>query len=326
MLPNPVKRFSSLQWRCELPVKETILVFLITSLMVSVSGSPVFGDTGFDAHFEKALQVSANQPSDIAIGADGSLFLVDGVNHRIVVVEPGGRIKSTFGKQGTGPGEFRFPLGICITDDGRIFVADTGNRRIQIFDSRFKHIGGFPVVTWGTKHPADPVDVLVSRLDGNVYISDNDNHSIRVYKQNGEFLFRWGKFGEGSGEFRYPGMLFSNDANEIFVVDVLNTRVQKFDPFGGFIADIGSWGVLPGRLFRPKGVVVDKFRRVFISDSYLGVVQVFSDQGQFLGVVSENGEKMKFRTPVGMAINEDTGKLYIVEMRENRINVVGLKN
>lgn len=170
--------------------------------------------------------------------------------------------------------------------------------------------------------PSDPVDVLASRLKGYVYVSDNDNHRIKVYDRRGIFQFEWGEFGEDRGEFRYPGMLADNEFNQIFVVDVLNTRVQKFDPFGKFITDIGGWGVLPGKLFRPKGVAIDKKNRVFVSDSYMGLVQVFTDLGAFLGVVCENNEKRKFNTPVGLYIGNKDDHLQIVEMKGNKISVL----
>jgi tripartite motif-containing protein 71 len=166
--------------------------------------------------------------------------------------------------------------------------------------------------------------VLVSKLKDYLYVSDNDNHKIKVYKQSGTFQFEWGKLGEGTGEFRYPGILAINEYNEIFVVDVLNTRVQKFDPFGNFITAIGSWGVLPGKLFRPKGVAVDKKNRIYIGDSYMGFIQVFSDLGRFLGVVCENNANRRFTTPVGIAVDDAHERLLVVEMRGNKVSVLKL--
>jgi sugar lactone lactonase YvrE len=119
-------------------------------------------------------------------------------------------------------------------------------------------------------------------------------------------------------------MLTDNEFNQIFVVDVLNTRVQKFDPFGKFITDIGAWGVLPGKLFRPKGVAIDKKNRVFVSDSYMGLVQVFTDLGGFLGVICENNQKRQFITPVGVYVEEKRNRLQVVEMRGNKISVLKL--
>ena len=77
------------------------------------------------------IQPGANQPSDISIGPDGDLYLVDGVNNRILVTGRSGERKFSFGKVGREPGEFLRPVGIDVSADGTVFVADTGNHRIQ---------------------------------------------------------------------------------------------------------------------------------------------------------------------------------------------------
>ena len=270
------------------------------------------------------IQPDSDQPSDIAIGPNGDLYLVDGVNSRILVIGSNGSRHFSFGKDGSGNGEFARPLGIDISADGKVFIADTGNHRIQAFDLTGKFLYQFRVETKPGEKPADPVDVLVSDFNSYLYVSDNDNHKIRVFSQDGRFEFEWGKFGEGPGEFRYPGMLAVNQYNQVFVVDVLNTRVQVFDPHGNFLSEIGSWGVLPGNLFRPKGVTIDENDRIFVSDSYMGLIQVFTAPGRFLGVVCENSGKKQFTTPVGIAFDSRHRRLYVVEMRANKISVLSI--
>jgi tripartite motif-containing protein 71 len=268
------------------------------------------------------IETAADQPSDISVGPNGDVYLVDGVNNRVIVFDRKGKMKFSFGKNGTGEGEFEHPLGIDISDEGKVFIADSGNHRIQVFDSKGNFLRMFEVRVGSPEKPSDPVDVLASNFRGYVYVSDNDNHKIKVYDKNGNFQFEWGKFGEGPGDFRYPGILAKNKHNEIYVVDVLNTRVQKFDPLGNYITDIGSWGVLPGNLFRPKGVAIDSRNRVFIGDSYMGLIQVFTDLGRFLGVVCENNEEKRFVTPVGLFIDSNNDVLRAVEMRSNKISVI----
>lgn len=262
-----------------------------------------------------------DQPSDIAIGPKGSRYLVDGVNNRIVVMAPEGKAFFTFGTKGAGPGEFQHPMGIDVSKAGRVFVADTGNHRIQVFDLKGGFLYQFPVERSAGEAPPAPVDVLALARKHYLYISDKDNHKIKVHRQDGPFVFEWGGFGEERGHFRYPGMLTANAYNQIFVVDVLNTRVQEFDPDGHFINEIGTWGVSPGELFRPKGVAVDKDDRVFVSDSYMGCVQVFSDLGGFMGVVCQRGAKREFTTPVGLAFDAQN-RLYVVEMRANGVRLL----
>jgi len=268
------------------------------------------------------IKPEADQPSDISVVPNGDIYLVDGVNNRIMVLDSRGELKFSFGKQGGGKGEFKYPLGIDISDLGKVFIADSGNHRIQVFDLKGNFLYLFKIGGGPGEKPSDPVDVLASKLKGYIYVSDNDNHKIKVYDRSGNFQFEWGGFGEGPGEFRYPGILAINEYNQVFVVDVLNTRVQKFDPFGNFITDIGAWGVLPGKLFRPKGVAIDKKNRVFVSDSYMGLLQVFTDLGGFLGVVCVNNEKRQFITPVGLYVDNNADRLQIVEMKGNKISVL----
>jgi DNA-binding beta-propeller fold protein YncE len=262
-----------------------------------------------------------DQPSDIAIGPQGRIYLVDGVNNRIVVTDADGTLQFTFGRSGGGAGELQHPMGIDISKKGQVFIADTGNHRIQVFDLQGRLLYMFPVKTAPGEKPAAPVDVLALDRKGYLYVTDKDNHKIKVHKQEGAFVFEWGGFGEVRGRFRYPGILAANQYNQIFVVDILNTRVQVFDPDGKFITEISTWGVSPGELFRPKGVAVDKADRVFITDSFMGCIQVFTDVGGFLGVVCANGTKRNFTTPVGIAFDAEN-RLHVVEMRANAIRML----
>ena len=264
-----------------------------------------------------------DQPSDLAVAPNRYIYIVDGANNRIVATDSDGRLKFTFGKEGLGKGEFKYPLGIDISDSGKVFIADSGNHRIQVFDLKGNFLSMFSVRRGSNEKPSDPADILVGNIRNYLYISDNDNHKIKVYKQDGTFQFEWGRFGEGEGEFRYTGILSSNKANEVFVVDVINTRVQKFDPWGKFITDIGSWGVLPGNFFRPKGVAVDRKNRVYVTDSYMGAIQVFTDLGRFIGVICENNKKKEFVTPVGIVIDKND-RVLAIEMRANKITVFGV--
>jgi DNA-binding beta-propeller fold protein YncE len=306
---------------CYSIIKKHCIVLTLIVFSLIVTAGPSYAFECINTRFLFDIKPNADQPSDIAVGPNGNIYIVDGVNNVIRVVDKNGRWKFAFGKEGTGKGQFRQPLGIDISDNGKVFIADSGNHRIQVFDLKGNFLSMFTVKHGQKEMPSDPVDVLVSKLKDYLYISDNDNHRIKVYNQNGTFNFEWGEFGEGPGEFRYPGILASNEYNEVFVVDVLNTRAQKFDPFGKYINDISFWGVLPGRLFRPKGITVDMKNRIFISDSYMGVIQAFTDHGKFLGVVCEKGKKRQFNTPVGI-LADDKNRLLVVEMRSNKITVL----
>ena len=302
--------------------EKTVLTWITAVILLLLSAHMLYAMECINSEVLKTIEPSGvDQPSDLAIGPKGNIYLVDGVNNRIVAINGEGTPQFTFGKFGSKPGELQYPMGIDISGDGRIFIADTGNHRIQVFNPEGTFLYMFPVKTSPGEKPADPVDVLAIDLKNYLYISDNDNHKIKVHKQDGAFVFEWGGFGEVRGQFRYPGMLAANEFNQIFVVDVLNTRIQKFDPDSNFIDEIGTWGVSPGELFKPKGVAIDKAGRVFISDSFMGCIQVFTDLGGFLGVVCENRTKRELTTPVGIAFDAKN-RLHVVEMRANRLRIL----
>jgi hypothetical protein len=103
---------------------------------------------------------------------------------------------------------------------------------------------------------------------------------------------------------------------------VINTRVQVLNPDGLFVNFIGGWGVEKGEFFRPKGVAIDKKDRIYVSDSYVGVIQIFTATGQFYAAIGEpaSGKVKKFKTPVGLFI-DGADRLYVVEMFSNKVGV-----
>jgi len=296
---------------------------LITAVLILlISADPLFALKCIQSDIVGAIvPAGVDQPSDVAVGPQGRIYLVDGVNSRIMVIGPNGKLQFTFGRSGNGQGELQHPMGIDITKKGQVFVADTGNHRIQVFDHRGGFLYMFPVKTAPGEKPASPVDVLALNRKNYLYVTDKDNHKVKVHKQEGPFVFEWGGLGKVRGQFRYPGILAADQYNRIYVVDILNTRIQEFDPDGNYITEISTWGVGPGELFRPKGVAVDRTDRVFITDSFMGCIQVFTDVGGFLGVVCADGKKRNFVTPVGLAFDAEN-RLLVVEMRANRIRIV----
>ena len=260
-------------------------------------------------------------PTDVAV-AGGRVYVVDSGRHRVRVFAVDGRALFDFGQQGPGDGAFESPVGIAAGPDGRIYVADRGNHRVQVFgpDGRF-------VAAWdlGGGVPApQPVDVAVDPGGRRVFVTEATRHEVLVLDREGRITGRWGGRGGDHGAFRYPATLVVLADGRVAVVDVLNTRAQVFSGRGEFLAQVGDWGVLPGQLFRPKGIAVDARERLYISDSYMGKVQVFTDDGSFRYVLQTARGEGGLEAPVGMAI--DGRRLYVVEMLANRVAVFGLED
>ncbi len=270
----------------------------------------------YDIGGPKSDQLS--MPSDVAVN-NKYTYVVDSGNHRVVVFDKAGGQAFTFGKEGVKEGEFRGPVGIDVGQDGKIFVADRGNHRVQIFDKTGNFLAS--IVTSNKKHQLiRPIDVAIDDKNQVLYITGNNNHKLMKFSLEGYLLSEWGGEGVNLGSFRYPATLTMLPDGHIAVVDILNTRVQVFTEYGKVSSQIGSWGVLPGHLFRPKGIAVDMQDRVYVSDSYINVVQVFSSTGHFMYVLGDKGKPTRMEAAVGIAV-DDNMRLYVAEMAEHKVSV-----
>ncbi|UCD77936.1 MAG: NHL repeat-containing protein [Desulfobacterales bacterium] len=302
--------------------KLSYFYFGLSAIILLLAVTPALGIRLINVELLFEITDQLNQPSEVAVSNDGKIYVVDGVNNRIRIFSSRGAPVSSFGAEGAGNGEFKYPLGIDIAGSGRIYVADSGNHRVQIFD----RAGGFiaKINLPGTdRHPADPTDIAVDETSKRCYVVDNDNHRILVYDlSNFQLLDSYGTPGTGERNFRYPFLIALDKQKYLYIVDVINTRVQVLNSDGLFVNFIGGWGVEKGEFFRPKGVAVDKNNRIYVSDSYMGVIQVFTELGEFYAAIGEpaTGKVKKFKSPVGIFIDRQD-RLYVVEMFANKVGV-----
>ena len=118
-----------------------------------------------------------NQPNALGFAANGDVFVSDGYgNSRVVQFTPAGTFVRIFGgRKGSGPGELSTPHGVAVDAQGRVLVADSGNKRIAIFDKS----GTF------VKHLASPSrGGLVVTPDGTLYASDVNGGAVTVFRND----------------------------------------------------------------------------------------------------------------------------------------------
>jgi len=259
-------------------------------------------------------------PSDV-VANKRQICVVDSGNHRLGCFKQNGSLIRTIGSKGSKPGQFLDPVGIGVDKRGRLYVADTGNYRVQVFTAKGRLHKVIPIELDG--RPLRPVDVLPSNNGKTIYVSTKSRHQILVLDKDGQRMAVWGRSGTNYGEFRYPATMDFASDNRIVVVDILNARLQVLTKEGKFSIQVGEWGVKPGQLFRPKGVVTNERGDMYVSDSYIGLVSVFSDTGKFQGVLGRGEEEYRLETPVGMAIDSGN-RLYVAEMLANKVSVYDL--
>lgn len=118
-----------------------------------------------------------NQPSDVIVAPNGDIFVADGhgreTNARIVKFSKDGKFIKSWGKKGIVPGEFDTPHGLAFDSQGRLFVADRNNNRIQIFDQE----GNF-IEQW--TQFSRPSGIFIDAKD-NIYVADSESNSVRPH-------------------------------------------------------------------------------------------------------------------------------------------------
>lgn len=166
-------------------------------------------------------------PLGMVLDEEGNLYVTDVGNtslHRVIVFDPQGRETTRFGstKQAARmteyPGGFYFPNGLVVTEDGRLFVSDSDNRRVQVFDVE----GEFAYFIQTSGIPRG----MVLDSEGRLYVVDTLSHTVDVYELEGDHITRFGTAGIGPGQFAYPNDVALDRNGRIFVSDKVNHQVQ----------------------------------------------------------------------------------------------------
>jgi len=279
-------------------------VVLCLLLLFSINANAVL-----QAERIATLEGGLDQPGDVAINQNGHVYVLDGVNNRVVVFNDKAKQVFSFGLDAN----LNLPMGIAITDE-KVLVADTGNHRIAVFNLDGKLV---KYLMLGGEQAAEPVALAIN--DGVVSWTDRRNHRVCRHEiKTGEQLVCWGKRGERDTEFQFPFQIKHDRDGYLQVVDVINARIQGFDRTGRRFGQTGRFGIDEGELYRPNGLVL-RDRHLLVSDAYRGLISVFHD-GDFDGyLLDKTAKPIKFSVPVAMSYWQN--KLYVVDALKNQVEV-----
>lgn len=218
----------------------------------------------------------------IALDGQGNVYVTDFTGQRVVKTSATGAPAAQWGSPGTGASQLNTPKYLATDATGAVYVADTGNSRVQKFDG-----SGAYQLQWGTHGegsgttPAPdgtfngPTGIAVDAARGFVYVVDSNNDRVQKFDLSGAFITKWGTAGTGDGEFRFHGTgqgpeggVAVDASGNVYVVDNMNQRVQKFGSDGAFLATWGSAGTGDGQFLYPSGIAVDSTRGfVYVVDN-----------------------------------------------------------
>jgi len=173
-----------------------------------------------------------DQPTDVAVADDGSFYVSDGYgNSRIAKFSAEGRFLFGWGRAGDKPGEFKLPHSIVIGSDGRIYVADRSNGRIQVFTGDGKFVSQWKSAAlgrpWGLT--ISPQGELYMVDGGNLLPRPPDRGCILRLDFSGNILEKWASYGNSEGQLYWGHDIAVSRSGDVYVGDVyFGMRVQKF--------------------------------------------------------------------------------------------------
>ncbi|MDP9363625.1 MAG: 6-bladed beta-propeller, partial [Chloroflexota bacterium] len=269
-----------------------------------------------------------DDPIGVAVGGDGTTYVVDQGNARVQRFDADGRFVGIWGGAEGGVEFARTenglgPTGVAVGPDGLVYVADTWNHRVVVLSSSgtiVRELGG-PAGSDGTRAAADvgddptavqdetsaffgPRAVAVS--DDEIYVVDTGNERVQVFSIDGTFRRAWGGYGSGPGELIEPVGIALDAAGRVYVADSGNARVSLFDGDGRPLAQwrVASWpapdpgGVRPD--FQPY-LAFDGAGNLYATSAETGEVVVLAPDGRTVETV-ERADREPLERPVGVAV------------------------
>jgi DNA-binding beta-propeller fold protein YncE len=207
------------------------------------------------------------------------------------------------------------PYGIATDTDGRLFVVDTFNRNVHVFDlgKGVYHI--FP--RKGTSFVL-PIDIAIDKK-GNIFVTDSKEAVIKVFKDRGKTYIR--EIGRGILN-RPTGIAVNEKTGELLVVDTLASEILRYDLHSYRLKGmIGREGSDTGIFHYPTNIFVSRDGHIFVSDSLNCRIQIFTPEGKFLNAFGKSGDSPGyFARPRGVAVDSD-GNIYVVDALFDNVQI-----
>jgi len=264
-------------------------------------------------------KISGNSPEVGAISIDdsGLLYIADNANGRVYQIDwQAGQMLSSFGSKGEQRGQFSKVTALAILPGGMLAVADSGNRKIDIYHLASENHAALEQLHLPTvgfeRSTRLKCDTAYRLTGGSILCLDDDGHKVATYNASGRVET------EFKGKFSDLVAAAVNDLN-VVIVDGDNLKIYRLD--GELRYNVGASGSAEGQLDSPRGVFMGH-DKIYVADTGNRRIQVFSKDGIFLNSVSNpGGDKPDiFSEPTRVAVDANDD-MYVLEKEHKQVLV-----
>lgn len=280
--------------------------------MANRNGAPVFSQLIY-GDFDNSL----DKPMDVAKVGE-FLYVTDTNNKRVQMFDLAGTPITRFGKEGSGPGQFKFPYGVAGDKNGNVYVADLYNGNISIFEPKGKFIRYFKVQNKkdSLKSPGG-----IRIFNDKLYVTDIQLNKVFKFDLNGKKLLEITYATNVKDGIKAPNAVTIDKDSNIFVADSGNQRVVEYDKSGKYIRTInGSKNGTGSSVFvNPRGIAVDSRGILYVVNNLSNIIYGFDSKGVetfHFGTMGDGNDQ--FYLPNGLFVDEND-RVYITDTINQRV-------
>ena len=282
-------------------------------------------------------------PVDLSLGTNGSIFIADYDNNRVIKLQQGslfGTIVAGTGTAGNSVAQLDQPVGIHVDASNNIYVADSNNDRVMLW----RENASMGLVVAGTGSPGAGLNKfhgvagLTGDSQGNIYVGDYLNYRVMKWSPNatsGIKVAGTGVSGSGSLQLDLPyGVYLDESHATLYVADTANHRIQRYSFNGTNNVTTAAGGNGPGignhQLNNPFGFCVSKKTgSIYVADSYNHRIQRWSPGAAsgvtIAGTAGVTGTSpMLLNQPYRVILNDDETMMFVVESGNSRVQAFEL--
>ncbi len=241
-------------------------------------------------------KTALNRPFSLCFDYTGNLLVTDPSLYCVFRLSDSLKVLNSFGIPGSAPGSFNYPKGIASDSENFVYVVDSNNCRVQVFDPTgkiFKVVGSIGGLF------ATPQGICLGPKE-RMFVADTRNHRIQIF-ESFQLVSVIGELGDKDNQFRLPTACQTSPDGEILVLDSKHGLVKIFDKDDAFSRCFGGEGSTHGLLNSPQGMILMSDGSVIVADTGNRRVQKFGYNGKLAKVweMEASGAPL-FQTPTSV--------------------------